>query len=157
MYGSHLVVDGLGLVLNHGMSRFDYLPCQPNVAAPGKRMQHNMSPMVVLRDGRPAYAFGMPGGPKIVSVTAQLALNAIAWGMASAESIAAPRLHTTGDEPLLVSTYMTDQAVAELESLGHAVRREEDMGGPVNVLAVDPQSGTIDAASGEGTGAVAGF
>ena len=26
MYGSHLVVDGMGLVLNHGMSRFDYSP-----------------------------------------------------------------------------------------------------------------------------------
>jgi hypothetical protein len=31
------------------------------------------------------------------------------------------------------------------------------MGGPVNVLAVDPQTGIIDAASGESTGAVAGL
>jgi len=33
MYGSHLVVDGLGLVLNHGMSRFDYTPGDPNAPA----------------------------------------------------------------------------------------------------------------------------
>ena len=52
MYGSHLVVDGLGLVLNHGMSRFDYSPGHPNSPAPGKRMQHNMAPMIALRDGR---------------------------------------------------------------------------------------------------------
>jgi gamma-glutamyltranspeptidase len=99
----------------------------------------------------------MPGGPKIVSVTAQLALDLIEFGAAPAESIAAPRLHTQGDEPLLVSEHMPDSAVVELENRGHRVRREADMGGPVNVLAVDPQTGRIDAASGEGTGAVAGI
>jgi gamma-glutamyltranspeptidase/glutathione hydrolase len=157
MYGSHLVVEGLGLVLNHGMSRFDYSPGHPNAPAPGKRMQHNMAPMIALRDNRPAFAFGLPGGPKIVSVTAQLALNAIVFGASPADSIAAPRLHTDGDEPLLVSQHTPTSIVAELEKLGHEVRREEDMGGPVNVLAVDSQTGKIDIASGEGSGAVAGF
>jgi gamma-glutamyltranspeptidase/glutathione hydrolase len=157
MYGSHLVVDGMGLVLNHGMSRFDYSPGHPNAPAAGKRMQHNMAPMIGLRDGRPAFAFGLPGGPKIVSVTAQLALNTIAFGATSAAAIAAPRLHTDGGEPLLVSQEMAANVVTDLEKFGHEVRREEDMGGPVNVLAVDPQSGTIDIASGESIGAVAGF
>ena len=72
-------------------------------------------------------------------------------------SIAAPRLHTVGDEPLLVSPHMPDNVVAELAKFGHEVRREEDMGGPVIVLAVDPQTGIIDVASGEGFGAVAGL
>jgi gamma-glutamyltranspeptidase/glutathione hydrolase len=157
MYGSHLVVDGMGLALNHGMSRFDYSPGHPNAPAPGKRMLHNMAPMIALRDGRPAFAFGMPGGPKIVSVTAQLAWNAIAFGASPAASIAAPRVHTDGSEPLLVSPHMPPGAVAELENFGHAIRHEEDMGGPVNVLAVDSQTGEIDIASGEATGAVAGL
>lgn len=157
MYGSHLVVDGLGLVLNHGMSRFDYLPGHPNAPAAGKRMQHNMAPMIVLREGRPAFAFGLPGGPKIVSVTAQLALDLVAFGATPAASIAAPRLHTEGSEPLLVSSHASDVVAAELERLGHTVRCENDMGGPVNVLAVDPHTGELDVASGEGTGAVAGF
>jgi gamma-glutamyltranspeptidase/glutathione hydrolase len=157
MYGSHLVVDGLGLVLNHGMSRFDYSPGHPNAPAPGKRMQHNMTPMIALGDGRRAFAFGMPGGPKIVTVTAQLAINSIAFGVSPEESIAAPRLHTNGEAPLLVSPHMPEHIVRELEKLGHQIRREDDMGGPVNVLAVDPQSATIEVASGEGTGDVAGF
>jgi gamma-glutamyltranspeptidase/glutathione hydrolase len=151
------VVDGMGLVLNHGMSRFDYLPGHPNAPAAGKRMQHNMSPMIVLLDGRPAFAFGMPGGPKIVSVTAQLALNTIAFGATPAAAIAAPRLHTEGNEPLLISQHTPDAVLAELEKLGHIVRREDDMGGPVNVLAVGPQTAKIEIASGEATGAVAGF
>jgi gamma-glutamyltranspeptidase/glutathione hydrolase len=157
MYGSHLVVDGLGLVLNHGMSRFDYSPGHPNAPAPGKRMQHNMSPMIALGDGQPAFTFGMPGGPKIVSVTAQLVLDTIAFGATPAESIEAPRLHTDGKEPLLVSTNMPAHIVAQLEGFGHTIRREEDMGGPVNVLAVDPATGMTDIASGESTGDVAGI
>jgi gamma-glutamyltranspeptidase / glutathione hydrolase len=157
MYGSHLVVDGLGLVLNHGMSRFDYSPGHPNAPAPGKRMQHNMAPMIALRDGRPAFAFGLPGGPKIVSVTAQLALNTVAFGMSPAAAVTAPRLHTDGGEPLLVSEDMPPNIVAHLEKCGHSVRRASDMGGPVNVLAIDRQNGKIDIASGESIGAVVGF
>jgi gamma-glutamyltranspeptidase/glutathione hydrolase len=157
MYGSHLVVDGMGLVLNHGMSRFDYSPGHPNAPAPGKRMMHNMAPMIVIRDDRPAFAFGMPGGPKIVSVTAQLALNSLAFGASPVASLEAPRVHTDGSEPLLVSPHMHPSVIAELEHLGHTIRYEEDMGGPVNVLVLDSQSGKIDVASGESTGAVAGF
>jgi gamma-glutamyltranspeptidase/glutathione hydrolase len=157
MYGSHLVVDGLGLVLNHGMSRFDYKPGHPNAPAPGKRMQHNMAPTIALEDGRPAFTIGLPGGPKIVSATAQLAINAIAFEATPAESVAAPRLHTDGEEPLLVSEHMPASVVAALTEMGHRVQCEADMGGPVNVLAVDPVFGKIDAASGESTGAVAGI
>jgi gamma-glutamyltranspeptidase/glutathione hydrolase len=157
MYGSHLVVDVLGLVLNHGMSRFDYAPGHPNAPAPGKRMQHNMAPTIVLRESQPAFALGLPGGPKIVSVTAQLALDLIAFGATPAAAIDAPRLHTDGDEPLTVSQHMPDSVVAELENFGHTIRREDDLGGPVNVLTVDAQTRQIDIASCEGTGAVAGI
>ncbi len=157
MYGSHLVVDGLGLVLNHGMSRFDYSQGHPNSPAPGKRMQHNMAPMIALLEGKPVYAFGLPGGPKIVSVTAQLVLDTIGYGASPAAAIAAPRLHTVGDEPLQLSMHTGDAIVAELEKMGHTIRREADMGGPVNVLAISPQSQEIDVASGEATGAVAGL
>jgi gamma-glutamyltranspeptidase / glutathione hydrolase len=157
MYGSHLVVDGLGLVLNHGMSRFEYAPGHPNAPAPGKRMQHNMAPLIGVCDGKPLFAAGLPGGPKIVSVTAQLALRTLAFGESPTSAIAAPRLHTEIGEPLLVSQHMPDGVIAELENLGHRVRREPDMGGPVNVLTFDRQTGHIDTASGETTGAVAGI
>jgi gamma-glutamyltranspeptidase / glutathione hydrolase len=169
MYGSHLVVDGMGLVLNHGMSRFDYIPGHPNAPAAGKRMQHNMAPMIALSEfssphpggttggACPAFAFGLPGGPKIVSATAQLAINAISFGATPAESVAAPRLHTDGGEPLLMSEHTPAHIVAQLTDLGHQVRYESDMGGPVNVLAIDVTTRKIHAASGEGTGAVAGI
>jgi gamma-glutamyltranspeptidase/glutathione hydrolase len=157
MYGSHLVVGDLGLVLNHGMSRFDHAIGHPNAPAAGKRMQHNMSPTIATKNGRPAFALGLPGGPKIVTATSQLILDTMMFCALPAVAIAAPLIHTDGDEPLLVSSSMPDSIVAELEKRGHTVRREADMGGPVNLLAIDAESNTIDIASGEGTGAVAGF
>ena len=92
-----------------------------------------------------------------MSATAQLAINAIAFDATPAESVAAPRIHTEGDEPLLVTENMPAGVVAELIEMGHQVRHEADMGGPLNVIEVDLKTGQIDAASGEGTGAVAGL
>jgi gamma-glutamyltranspeptidase / glutathione hydrolase len=197
MYGSHLVVDGMGLVLNHGMSRFDYAPGHPNAPAARKRMQHNMSPLIALRspspsrppssqDGLspspsrtppqvlpspsplrggvrggaepiPAFACGLPGGPKIVTVTAQLVLNSLVFGASPKVAVDTPRLHTDGTEPLLVSEHMPPDVISQLDSLGHTIRRERDMGGPTSALAIDPKSKTIHVAAAEATGAVAGM
>ena len=58
LYGSAVVIDGLGLVLGHGMSRFEYAPGEhPNAPQAGKRMHHNMAPTLVMQDGRPRFAF----------------------------------------------------------------------------------------------------
>jgi hypothetical protein len=52
---------------------------------------------------------------------------------------------------------MPANVIAELEGQGHRIQREDDMGGPANVLAVDPKTTRIEIASGETTGAVAGL
>src|SRR5207248_9267511 len=68
LYGSAVVIDGLGLVLGHGMSRFDLAPGSPNAPAAGKRMFHNMAPTLLLgragsRQRPEAFAaVGLPGG-----------------------------------------------------------------------------------------------
>src|SRR5262249_20243715 len=104
-FGSQTVIPGMGLIMNHGMSRFDFPPPSdhPNLPRPGKRMQHNMAPTVVLKDGRPRYVMGLPGGTKIITVTAQLAISLIDFGVSPREAVFAPRMHTQGDEPIGVS------------------------------------------------------
>jgi gamma-glutamyltranspeptidase/glutathione hydrolase len=169
-FGAMVCIDGLGLVLNHGMSRFDYDPFDfaqgraghPNAPAPGKRMFHNMAPTLVLRDGEPVAALGMPGGPKIVTVTAQLAANLIDFGMSAAQTVTAPRVHTEGGEPIAVSSAVPEATVDELKAMGHSVRRGQDVGGPKseiggppNAIVIDPKSGALSAASGHGPDAVA--
>src|SRR5207248_5858529 len=64
-FGAQVTVDGLGLVLGHGMSRFEPRPGHPNSPGPNKRPLHNMCPTVALRDGKPALVLGGRGGRRI--------------------------------------------------------------------------------------------
>ncbi|WP_315853990.1 gamma-glutamyltransferase [Gemmata massiliana] len=66
-FGSQVTIDGLGLVLGHGVSRFDPRPGRANSPAPGKRPLHNMCPAVVTKDGTPVLALGATGGRRIVN------------------------------------------------------------------------------------------
>jgi gamma-glutamyltranspeptidase / glutathione hydrolase len=161
-FGAMVCIEGLGLVLGHGMSRFDYIPGHPNAPAPNKRMFHNMSPTIVTQSGRPVAAVGLPGGTKIVTVTAQLAVNLIDFGMSAEQTVTAPRVHTEGGEPVAVSSAVPEFVVDELRSMGHAVRRGQDVGGPraeiagqANAIVIDPTTGALSAASGHGPAAVA--
>lgn len=130
LFGSRVVIDGLGLVLGNGMWRFDFKKGSPNAAAPGKRMQHNMAPVIIMRDGQCTAAIGLPGGPKIVNVTAQIAVNLIDFNMDAPAAVAAPRIHSEGDDPIAVSSAVSDSTFEELKQMGHTVRRGQDWGGP---------------------------
>jgi gamma-glutamyltranspeptidase/glutathione hydrolase len=161
LYGSLVVIDGLGLVMGHGMSRFDLAEGSPNAPAAGKRMLHNMAPMVLLgHDGQPSGAVGLPGGRKIVTVTAQLVVNLLDFGLAPAAAIPPPRVHVEDDEPVAVSSAVPDAVIEQLRALGHTVRRGQDTGGPpgeiggvANALWIDPATGEIAVASHAGEAA----
>lgn len=146
-FGSRVVIEGLGLLLGQGMSRFTLKPGSPNYPAPGKRMQHNMSPMVLLRDGRPAYLVGMPGGRAIVTVTTQLVVDIIDFKSSADDAVYAPRLHTEGEEPLTVSPKTPEAVVSGLAALGHQVKRAP-IAGPANVAIIDWQKRKIDFSGG---------
>jgi gamma-glutamyltranspeptidase/glutathione hydrolase len=155
LFGSKVVIAGLGLVMGHGMSRFDLTPGSPNAPAAGKRMAHNMSPTVLLDPGgRPWAAVGLPGGPKIVTVTAQLVSGLVDFHASPAQAVTAGRVHVEGEEPLAMSSAVSDAVIEELRARGHAVRRGQETGGPpsevggeANALVRDPETGSLAAAS----------
>ena len=120
-FGACVTVDGLGLTLGHGMSRFDPDPTHPNAPGPGKRPLHNMVPTIVTRDGRAVLAVGGTGGRKIPNGLFELLTQFVALGQPIKESIAAPRLHTEGDTTLSVEkTWPADETTA-LGNLGYTV------------------------------------
>lgn len=155
LYGSTVAIEGLGLVMGHGMSRFDLTDGSPNAPAAGKRMHHNMSPTVLLGpDGRAWAAVGLPGGPKIVTVTAQLVVSLVDFKVPPAVAVRAGRMHAEADEPVAVSTVVPDRVIDELRALGHMVQRGQDVGGSVdeigglaNALVIDPKTGEVSAAT----------
>ena len=156
LFGSGVVIDGLGLVLGHGMSRFDFdKPGHPNAPAPGKRMHHNMSPIIAVKGGRPRFIVGMPGGPKIVNVTAQIAMSLIDFGRSPMDAVKSPRLHTTGEEPLYVNMKTSRDVVEQLRQMGHKVKRTAKMGGPANAMSIDPAGGPTTGGSEAGIRSVA--
>ena len=102
-YGSRMVVDGAGFLLNNEMGDFNPIPGRttstgligspPNLVAPQKRMLSSMTPTIVAKDGKPVLIIGTPGGRTIINTVLQVVLNVIDHGMSVAEAIEAGRIH----------------------------------------------------------------
>lgn len=102
-FGSKVVVDGAGFLLNNEMDDFSSKPGEPNQYGllgstansiePGKRMLSSMTPTIVLKDGKPFIIVGSPGGSTIITVVLQVILNCVDFGMDINEAVNAPRIH----------------------------------------------------------------
>ncbi|MFI0849472.1 gamma-glutamyltransferase [Mesorhizobium sp. IMUNJ 23232] len=94
-FGSRLMVDGF--LLNNQLTDFSFSPVKDgqNVAnrvEPGKRPRSSMSPTIVLKDGKPAFALGSPGGSNIIPYVATTLIGLIDWKMDMQKAIALPHL-----------------------------------------------------------------
>ena len=96
LFGARYIVPGTGMIPNNYMFVFTPHAGQANSVAPGKRVTSSMSPVIVLRDGRPRYALGLPGGLRIFPSVMQALSNLIDHGMSVQEAVEAPRLWTQG-------------------------------------------------------------
>ena len=84
------------MIPNNYMFVFTPHPGRASSVAPGKRVTSSMSPVIVLRDGKPRYALGLPGGLRIFPSVMQALSNLIDHGMSVQEAVEAPRLWTQG-------------------------------------------------------------
>jgi gamma-glutamyltranspeptidase/glutathione hydrolase len=155
-WGSHVVIEGMGLPIGHAMSRFTAKPGHPNSAAPGKRVQHNMSPLVISRGGKPYAAIGMSGGPRIVTITGQAVVSLIDFKARPAEAVRASRVHTDGDEPLQASRDLSKEVWNELILMGHGMTYPPSMGGPLGIITV-AENGEKTTIAGGATASVVSF
>ena len=96
LFGARYIVPGTGMIPNNYMFVFDPRPDRASSVAPGKRVTSSMSPVIVLRDGKPRYALGLPGGLRIFPSVMQALSNLIDHGMSVQEAVEAPRLWTQG-------------------------------------------------------------
>lgn len=119
-FGSLLAVPGTGIVLSHGLSRFDPRPGWPNSVGPSKQPLHNMSPVLALKNGHPALALGAAGGRTIVNTIYTVLAQVIDLGSSLQEALAAPRFHVETIEPVWVEK-RGEELAATLTALGHEV------------------------------------
>ena len=59
-----------------------------------------MSPVLVLKDGRPVMTVGAPGGRKIINAVTQVVMNVVDFGMGMQDAIGAPRVDASGLDTL---------------------------------------------------------
>jgi gamma-glutamyltranspeptidase/glutathione hydrolase len=143
-FGAGVTVPGLGLILGHGMSRFEPTPEHPNSPGPGKRPLHNMCPTIVERDGRPIAALGGRGGRKIVNSVCGVLARVAGAGSSFADALAAPRAHTEGDLALILEKSWPAEDTSQLTSIGYRV----NTGPHATVSAVwQDASGAMESAS----------
>ena len=121
-FGARVTVDGLGLTLGHGVSRFDVTPGHPNAPGPGKRPLHNMVPTIVSRNGQAILAVGGRGGRKIPNAVITFLTEFVSQRSSFAKSMAAPRLHTEGNLPLELEKHWPDADRTKLAAFGYQVK-----------------------------------
>lgn len=126
-FGSLVVVPGTGILLGHGLSRFEPRPGWPNSIAPGKRPLHNMSPLLALLDGEPSFCIGGAGGRTIQSNLLHIIARTIDWRQPLAAAIDATRFHVETAEPVVVEAG-GDALVEGLRRRGHQARIRSQFG-----------------------------
>jgi gamma-glutamyltranspeptidase / glutathione hydrolase len=135
-WGSEFGVPGLGIMIGHGMSRFDPRPGLPNSPGSWKQPLHNMSPLVLTKDGKPFGTVGLPGGRMIPSVVAGFVMDLVDFGMTPVQAISAPRIHTEGG-PISYTRSLPQAALDEIRGRGHKLSRPKSIGGQASVIKID--------------------
>jgi gamma-glutamyltranspeptidase/glutathione hydrolase len=132
-FGAKIIAGDTGFLLNDEMDDFAAKPGaanmyglvqgQANAIAPGKRPLSSMTPTIVLKDGRPAWVVGAPGGSRIITTVLEIIVNVIDHGMRLQEAVDAPRIHhqwlpdTLAGEPFALSA----DTVKSLTQMGYRV------------------------------------
>jgi gamma-glutamyltranspeptidase / glutathione hydrolase len=145
LFGARIAVPGTGLICNNYMYNFDPHPGHALSIAPGKRVFTSMAPTIALRDGRPAFALGLPGALRIFGSAMQALINLIDHRMTPQQAVEAPRVWTQG-HMLELEPAIPDATAEALAARGHRIARVPRIAGGMNAIAWAPD-GTMTGAA----------
>ncbi|WP_442590187.1 gamma-glutamyltransferase [Pedobacter sp. AW31-3R] len=139
-YGSLVVVEGAGFILNNEMDDFSVKPGSPNAYGlvggvansiiPGKRMLSSMTPTIIEKGGKLVMVVGTPGGSTIITSVFQAILNVLAFDKDMQASVAAPRFHHQWlpDEVYVEKGAIDPETRARLAAKGYRIVERGPMG-----------------------------
>jgi gamma-glutamyltranspeptidase/glutathione hydrolase len=166
-YGSGVVVEGAGFLLNNEMDDFSVKPGYPNLyglvgseanaVAPGKRMLSSMAPTMVFEKDQLRLVLGSPGGSTIPTAVLQVILNVLDHGMTVEEAVAAGRFHEQYlPDRIYIENRALDPGVIDgLLALGHKIEIRKPIG---SVQAIHVKGGELNGASDpRGSGRAVGY
>jgi gamma-glutamyltranspeptidase/glutathione hydrolase len=128
LFGARYMVPDTGMIPNNYLYTFNPQPGLANSLAPGKRVTSSMAPLIVLKDGQPRFALGLPGGLRIFPSAMQAVINLIDHGMSLQEAVEAPRIWTQGFG-LELEPQVPEAVAEQLRARGHEVLRVPNVGG----------------------------
>lgn len=154
-YGSRVVVQGGGFLLNNEMGDFNWKPgrtdrtgtigTEANLIQPGKRMLSSQTPTIVTRNGQVVLITGSPGGRTIINTVLNVVLNVIEFEMPPADAVDAPRFHHQWLPDRVVFERRVEaenpDLMRELEALGHTIGKPIERQGDAHTIWVDAKTG----------------
>lgn len=146
-YGSRVVADGTGILLNNEMDDFSAKPGTPNAFGlvggaanaiePLKRPLSSMTPLILFKGGKPWLASGGPGGSRIITNMLHLVVNIVDHGMNIAEATVAPRVHHQWlPDTVRVEETLSVDTARLLLGLGHRLKVGNAMGSTQSVMRI---------------------
>src|SRR5258708_1716859 len=161
-FGSGIVVDGGGFVLNNRLPCFYLNDGNVNILSPGKRTRHTINPALALKDGKPFLAWNTPGGDNQPQAMLQAFLNAVEFGMNVQQSVEAATITSTSFHDsvyphsiagtLIMPKILADQVASALSAKGHHVvvtpmqkpyGQQPSGAGAVKMVRIDPRTGML--------------
>jgi len=127
-FGSGVVIEGTGILMNNEMDDFSSSPGienyflllgnEANKIEPLKRPLSSMTPTIILRDGKPFIITGAQGGSRIITAVLHIILNYYEFNMSAKDAVYANRYHHQWNPDVLMYEFMTNELQKELEKLG---------------------------------------
>jgi len=156
-FGSGIVAEGTGVVLQNRGAYFSTQPGHPNAYEGGKRPVHTLSPPMFVRDGEPEIVFGTMGGDGQPQIQLQFLHQLVDRGLDVQRALDHPRWiygrHTLTERPdlatgelVIVESRMPAEIVAGLERRGHKVEALgpfENAMGHAHAIVIDRDRGTL--------------
>jgi len=157
-FGSGVIVEGAGFILNDEMDDFSVKAGVANIygAVGGKaneiqaskRMLSSMTPTILLKDNKVKLVTGSPGGTTIISSVYQSMLNVIEFDMDAERAVNAPRFHHQLLPKDVIQHYpgIAEQEKSALKKMGYTL--SERRFGAVQLIIANEQQ--LDAAAESG-------
>lgn len=143
-FGSGVMIEGTGILLNNQMNNFSHAqaveaakagePAPLNALMPGKRMLSTMMPTIVFKDDKPWLITGTPGGSTIIDTVLQVIVNVIDYGLNVDEATHQPRIYQGTTDSLRVEPNFNPDTVAVLKARGHRITSDETMGSAQSIM-----------------------
>ncbi|WP_399277559.1 gamma-glutamyltransferase [Trinickia symbiotica] len=157
-FGSGVVAEGTGVLLNDEMDDFSAKPGVPNMfgvvgsdanaIAPKKRPLSSMTPTILTKDGKVSLVIGTPGGSRIFTSIFQVISNVYDFKMPLADAVAAMRFHHQLLPPNTIfwEPYkpIEGELAQQLQSMGYVLQKQGFNG---DIQAIEIEGDTPTAAA----------